>query len=91
MHPGPLSRCPDLLLYFQVDSAHDGYAHDERDPDEALPDSYRAGGLIRLGLPGLEDEATSLGGQEVSRGVREAVGYHVVGEEATLSSRWNAT
>ena len=80
MHPGPLSRCPNLLLDFQVGSAYDGYVYDERDPDEALPNSYRAGGLIRLDLPGLEDEAASLGGQKVSRGVREAVGYHLVGE-----------
>ena len=53
---------------------------DEYDTDEALPDSYWAGGLVRLGLPGLVDEAAPLGGQKVSRGVGETVGHHVVGE-----------
>ena len=48
----------------------DGHVDDERDPDE----------VVRLGLPGLVDEAAPLGGQKVSRGFRETVGHHVVGE-----------
>ena len=59
----------DLLLDFEVNPAHDGHVDDEYDPDEALPDSYRAGGLVRLCLPGLVDEAAPLGSQKVSRGV----------------------
>ena len=78
-----LQQCIDTegnITRAKSTTTSDGHVDDERDADEALPDSYWAGGLVRLGLPGLVDEAAPLGSQKVSRGVGKAVGHHVVGE-----------